>query len=560
MFIDARTLEVDQTVSVEVCIVGAGPAGIALAKELVDSSRKVCLLESGGLTPDSSIQALNESMDAIGDQIYPCPDFPGAATMRTRQFGGTSHQWDRLVRYVPLEEIDFEKRDWLPHSGWPFKKSDLNPYYARAQEVCGLGGQSYEAKDWESIDSPQISFDSEVLTNRIFQFGPLDIFSQRYQALLRASTNIDTYLYSSVYELEVDDTAQQVQRAKVITPKGHYWVRANRFILATGAIENARILLLSNQVQTQGLGNQNNLVGRFLMDHPMVRVGILHPPSRKTIGQMKLYGMQRSQDNPEVEYQCKPIISAAAVQREQLLGANAYLLPFHSWAKFDLIRFLLPRGKNYVSPAVSSAISFSRNLRRGKIDGELLLHFKTTIGGLDDLLHFQGRKNRTFDHECRWPQEPQRQKHLGVFHVYSLTEQAPRPDNRVTLGSEKDAFGYPKVQLVWRWDEFSRRSVVKAEKLFQAEFARAGLGRLALEMDKGEPQVNTLSCHHTMGTTRMHHDPKQGVVDANCQVHGMHNLFIAGASTFPTGGYANPTLTIVALAIRLADHIKSSYS
>lgn len=362
-----------------------------------------------------------------------------------------------------------------------------------------------------------------------------------------------------MYELVVNETAQKVQQAKVVTSKGHYWVKAKTFILATGAIENARILLLSNQVQQQGLGNQHDQVGRFLMDHPMVRVGILHPPSRKTISQMKLYGMQRSLDNPEVEYQCKPIISAAAMRREKLLGANAYLLPYHPWTQFNLIRFLLPRGKQYVSPAISSAISLSRSLRRGKISSELWQHLKTTLGGLDDILHFQSRKNRTFNHECRWPQNPHRQKHLGVFHVYSLTEQAPRPDNRVILGSEVDAFGFPKVQLIWRWDDFSRRSVVKAEKLFQAGFAKAGLGHLVLELDKGDPQVNTLSCHHTMGTTRMHDDPKQGVVDANCQVHGVHNLFTAGASTFPTGGYANPTLTIIALAIRLADHIKHSY-
>lgn len=559
MFIDARTFEVGQIVDTEICIIGAGPAGITLAKEFINSPLKICILESGGLTPEPNIQVLNESMDAIGDQISPCPDFPGAHTMRTRQFGGTSNQWDRLVRYTPLEEIDFEKRDWLPHSGWPIKKSDLDPYYARSQETCGIGPYSYEPEDWASIDTPQIPFDSQILTNRIFQFGPLDIFSQRYKDLIKSSSSVDAYLYSSVYELEVDETTQRVQRAKVITPKGHYWVRGSKFVLATGAIENARILLLSNRAKTQGLGNQNDLVGRFLMDHPMTRLGILHPRSRKTISQMKFYGMQRLQDNPEIEYQCKPIISEAARRREKLLGANAYLLPYPSLSKFNLIRLLFPKGKHYVSPAVTSAINLSRHLRRGEINGELWKHLKISLGGIDDILHFQGRKNRTFDHECRWPQAPQREKRLGVFHVYSLTEQAPIPDNRVTLGSDMDAFGYPKVQLIWRWDEFSRRSVVKAEKLFQSEFARAGLGHLALEMDKGDPQVNTLSCHHTMGTTRMHHDPKQGVVDANCQVHGVDNLFIAGASTFPTGGYANPTLTIIALAIRLADHLKSSY-
>jgi choline dehydrogenase-like flavoprotein len=130
-------------------------------------------------------------------------------------------------------------------------------------------------------------------------------------------------------------------------------------------------------------------------------------------------------------------------------------------------------------------------------------------------------------------------------------------ENRVVLGQEKDRFGYPKIQVIWHWDELSRSSFVRASKFFGKEVARAGMGKMVLELDKGDPQLASPSIHHHMGTTRMHDDPRQGVVDANCKVHGIANLFIAGSSTFTTGGYANPTLTIVALAIRLADHLKA---
>ncbi len=569
MFIDSRLIEINQTISTDICIIGAGPAGITLAKEFAGKEIQVCLLESGGLTPDPSIQALNDSMESVGDQIPPCPNFPPAQTMRSRQFGGTSNQWvyqnmrpyrtqvDKIVRYVPLEEIDFEKRDWLPYSGWPITKKDLDPYYQRAQVICGLGPYSYEPKDWESEDAKQISFDERIFISRMFQFSTGDIFTHDYQELIRTAPNIKTYLYASVYELEVNETAQTVTRARFLNPQGQaFWVTAKQFILATGGIENARLLLLSNQVQKTGLGNQYDLVGRFLMDHPLVRVGTICPSSRKTISQLRLYGIRKF-DNTEV--QAKPILSSNIIRQENLLNANFFLLPRHSITGFNPLRFLFPNGKNYISQAVSSGMVLSRKIRGFKLETDDIKHLMAALRGFDDILYFYSRKFVSPENaiESYWPQEANREKNFGIIQVYSCTEQAPCPDNRVVLGTEKDQFGYPKVQLNWHWDELSRRSFVRTETLFKEAVFEAGLGKLDLELDKGNPQLFRPSIHHNMGTTRMHENPRHGVVDANCKVHGVSNLFIAGSSTFPTGGYANPTLTIVALAIRLADHIKT---
>ncbi|HIK46230.1 MAG TPA: GMC family oxidoreductase [Leptolyngbyaceae cyanobacterium M65_K2018_010] len=562
MFIDSRELSSETTYESDVCIIGAGPAGLTIAKELVGKSIEVCILESGGLTPEPEIQALNRSMESIGDQIPPCPNFPPAETMRTRQFGGTAHQWvdrstgKKIIRYVPLEEVDFEERDWLPHSGWPITKKELDPYYERAHAACGLGVYSYEPETWSSQVSPQIAFDKNFIVNRMFHFGTGDIFTQNYRELIQSAPNVNTFLYASVYELVADETGKRITKARFINPsRKHFWVSAKQFILATGGLENARILLMSNQVQKAGLGNDNNLVGRFLMDHPLVRVGVIQPTSRDVFNPFRLYGIQKiGQD----EVQAKPILSKELIKREGLLNANFFLLPRHYLTQFNLLRYLFPEGKSYVSKSVSSAMALSRKLRAGNLDSDAIKHLANVLLGLDDVLFFQTRKSVNIGRELEafWPQNSGSEKAFNVIQVYSSTEQAPRPENRVLLGEEKDRFGYPKIQINWHWDEFSRSSFVKAATLFKKQIELVGLGKLNLEFDKGDPQLVTPSIHHNMGTTRMHDNPKQGVVDANCKVHGIANLFIAGSSTFPTGGYANPTLTIVALAIRLADHVK----
>lgn len=562
MFIDSRSLDDDIVIETELCIVGCGPAGLTLAKELLGEEIDVCILESGGFDFDSEIQALNNSLDSVGDQIWPCPDYPLAQTMRTRQFGGTANQWidlrtgKKIVRYVPLEEIDFEKRDWLPYSGWPITRKDLEPYYQRAQTICGLGSGSYEPEDWESPESKTINFDEDYLVNRIFQFGSSDIFTHGYRDLLDQESNVKVYFNSGACELISENSNQTISMVKCLTLRGHFWVKAKYFVLAAGGIENARILLMSNEDNSNGLGNQNDLVGRFFMDHQLVRVGLIHASNQYILSRMKLYFVR---DVNGYEIQAKPVLSRQVMEREKLLNANFFLLSRPFMTRYNLLRNLFPHGKNYVSKAVSSAITISRKFRRADLQLKDLEHLGNVLRGLDDIIYFQARKLTSVGSslEAFWPEERKRQRSLGAVQVYSSVEQAPRLENRVVLGQEKDRFGYPKIQVIWHWDELSRSSFVRASKFFGKEVARAGMGKMVLELDKGDPQLASPSIHHHMGTTRMHDDPRQGVVDANCKVHGIANLFIAGSSTFTTGGYANPTLTIVALAIRLADHLKA---
>jgi choline dehydrogenase-like flavoprotein len=181
---------------------------------------------------------------------------------------------------------------------------------------------------------------------------------------------------------------------------------------------------------------------------------------------------------------------------------------------------------------------------------------------VDDLIYLQWRRKQRIGFPYGldtggWSELPNKAQKFGCYEVFHITEQAPDPANRIMLSDDRDRLGCRKVKIQWRWNDIDIHSTRRAQDIFAEEFARIGLGKLNLELDRGVPQVFLPSTHHNIGSTRMHDNPKQGVVDANCKVHGVSNLFIASSSVFPAGGYANPTLTIIAIAIRVADEVKT---
>ncbi len=553
MLIDSRNLPTDEVIETEVCIVGAGPAGITLAREFIGQDFRVCLLESGDLEFNEETQSLCQG-EIIGDS------FPELHEIRRRQFGGLSNSWcveidDRKqigLRHVPLDEIDFEKRDWLPYSGWPFSKAQLNPFYERAQTVCKLGSFIYDAEAWgEDTKSPRLPFVGDRVTTSMFQFGPAGIFRNEYRKEINQSANITTYVNANVVEIATDETAKTVTRVRVACLSGNkFWVAAKIFILATGGIENARLLLLSNQTQKTGLGNQNDLVGRFFMDHPLVFCGILFPRTRKIFNSTALYDLRQVNN---VAVMGKLTLTEQVKHREQLLNMSAMLFPRHK--EFQVAE----KAKDSLKILLSSS-------RRAQIPKNVLKHLSNVVLSIDSLAiygyKYHLKKQSLFPNLSQggWSDLKGNEQRYVKFEVVSQTEQAPDPNNRVMLSTNRDRLGCPKAQLDWRWTETDISSIKRSQAIFAQEIASAGLGQLQIELDEGLPQVLSASTHHNMGITRMHNDPKQGVVDANCQVHGISNLFIAGGSVFPTGGFANPTLTIVALAVRLADQVKDHFA
>jgi choline dehydrogenase-like flavoprotein len=567
MLIDARELPVDKILETEICIIGAGPAGIALAREFNGQDFQVCLLESGGLTDDPAIQALAEDAGMpIGDW------YKRAHKTRRRVFGGTSTVWPismgngkKGVRYVPLSPIDFEKREGIPYSGWPITKEDLDPYYERAHAVCQSGPYTYKLEDWEDERNKSISFKGDRVKTQIFQFGPRDIFSHDYRQELEESKNITVCLNGTALELETDALAKTVSQVHVGTLNGNrFKVKARIFVLAAGGLEVARLLLVSNSVQKAGLGNENDLVGRFLMDHPVVRSGVLIPFDRQVINSLGLYDT-RVVNGAMVT--AKPVLSEKVMREEKLLNICTALYPRSSLSKFNLLRSIFPKGRRFRSPAIESLVALKTAFDKKKLPQKALSQIINLLTGIDDLIYFQWRRgygnriNRTYHFDDGgWSKLSNKTTKFGCFEVFHFTEQSPDPNNRVALSEDKDVFGYPKIQMFWRWNDIDIQSIKNAQIILAEEFLKAGIGQLKIELDHGVPQVFLPSIHHHIGTTRMHEDPKQGVVNADCQVHGTSNLYIASSSVFTTGGFANPTLTIVAMAIRTADKIKSELS
>ena len=319
-------------------------------------------------------------------------------------------------------------------------------------------------------------------------------------------------------------------------------VAGKYFILAAGGIENARLLLLSNKSQPAGLANQHDLIGRFFMVHPQFHRDRFIPANADMFRRAFLYNSRRVN---QVMVMGRLGLAKIAMERERLP---------------NLGMMLLPRLGGYWSEKAADFEAFFNDRRQEGIARRPFQYLSKVMFGLQRVASQARRKALRTEYfnptlECGgWSELPEVDKKCAFFEMVSLVEQYPDPENRVMLDVELDRLGTRKLKLQWRWSEADHHGVVRARAAVGQSLAEAALGTFQLR-DLG-PQ-NTDS-HHHIGTTRMHRDPRQGVVNADCQAHGVGNLFIAGSSLFPTGGFANPTLTIVALAARLADHVKEN--
>ena len=497
---DGRDLPANHRVEADLCIIGSGAAGLTIAHALVGSPHRVALLDSGGLERDERAQDLNDG-ERVGLPYRPLRD------TWLRQFGGTTNHWTAHVR--PLDRIDFRRRPWVPHSGWPFGSDDLAPFYARARRHLRLPEHPFDLVAWaQEAHQPWPLDDVQGRSNviRIVNLGARRL-AETLGRIVRGAPNVDTYLHSTVLEIVPDPTAHRIDRLRVTTDAGHeFSVRARQYVLATGGIENARLLLLSSSVQAEGLGNRHGLVGRFFANHFEVRAGTITLTARQASA--AFYTLHTDAHGQRYG----TITIDEAQQRD-----HALLNP-----RFQLF---MPRG----------------NLGRLALHNRLERRTGAVAVEVDRLL--AGTSS---------PPDPQP---VQPFMIVAMGEPAPNPDSQVRLGDGLDRLGQRKVVLDWRLTDQSTESVRRATDLLARQLGATGLGRLHTYVHGQAPlPLQTASFHH-MGTTRMHADPTQGVVDATCRLHGIENLHVAGSSVFPTYGTANPTYTIMALAERLSDHL-----
>ena len=526
-FTDARTVEAGAEIGTDLCIVGAGAAGIALAREFVGAPFRVVLLESGDVRFARRPQRLY-----VGDNAG-VPNY-ATAHSRFRVFGGSTTRWPGQCR--PLDAIDFESRDWVPFSGWPFDRAHLEPWYRRAGAVCHLSADDFEPAAWQG-GGPALPLDGDDLEPILFQFGHPTDFGRIYRSELEAAANIETLLHANAVEIVPEAGRREVRAVTVRTFAGsQFQVRARAVVLACGGIENARLLLASNRYAPAGLGNEHDLVGRFFMDHPYLTTGYLapadpaHARGLHVIDTFKRVGWEQ---RAHLGYAL-----AEGVQRqEQLNGCSAYFIR----------RLHSETAPEYFS-AGGKSFAHLRDFLTDKVpDKQIGRHLRNLALGYRDVGITLAR--RTADLV-----RPKRCLALRI-----IPEATPCPDSRVTLSDARDELGMPRVRVDWRLNPDDRRGLERLRAALQAAVRERGLGTLVDDPSEDETgwPASMMGGKHHIGTTRMHADPKQGVVDPDCRVHSLANLYVAGSSVFPTSGYANPTLTIVALALRLADHLKA---
>ncbi|MCL4249032.1 MAG: GMC family oxidoreductase [Anaerolineae bacterium] len=543
MIIDANTIQPDSTFEADVCIVGSGPAGLTLAREFANQPLDVIVLESGGFMSNRALKKLNEGT-TDGDP-YPNPRWG-----RQRQFGGTPHRWGIHInnsvgngaRYAPLDAIDFEKRDYVPYSGWPITREEMDPYYERAQEHCGIGPYAYDTKSWEKPGFEPLDFGTGRLVSSMFQFGSKDVWTKHHDDVTQKANNVRVITNASAVEIETDDGGENVTGVRALNhAQQTVRVRATYVILAVGCIESARLLLLSRAKHRDGIGNQHDVVGRYFMDHPQSYLNIMTPTNRKIFNQAKLYDLR---PNGDYGIMGKLTFSEDTLRKEQLMN-GCYVL--------------FPRRDHFMSEAFQSFFTMLLTVIHAQRPTQIGFHAKQMLKGWHHLAQIglwqvQGKAPYPYLARGGWSDIPDPSSLFSVFEVFSLLEQAPDPTNRVTLIDDVDPNGTQKVNVHWKFTEMDRDTVARSRKLFEGELQAANMGSMVWHPDP----YTSASSVHPIGTTRMGTDPQTSVTDGNCMVRGVNNLYIASSGVFATSGYANPTLTVVALACRIADRVKAS--
>jgi len=517
MFDDGRTVGHGKQLECDICILGGGAAGITLAREFNRTKKSVILLESGGLDPEPETQALYKGEN---DGI-----FYSLTLTRLRYLGGSTNHWTGMCR--PFTAAEFNARSWIPDSGWPINTDDLAQYYPVAQRLCELGPYHYETSYWQKKGLHVLDLAGSGLHSQVYQLGPPTRFGKVYRAELQQSKNITVLLHANATELVPTNNGKMIQHVRVQCLNGNaFSVRARTFVLAMGGIENARLLLASNSVISTGIGNEHDNVGRYFMDHI------------RSFGVASIQAKKDSVDRSYFEIATHTGTRTTSVLRidpatEEKLGIAGFYTGFYRVRK---------------SNAAYSYRTLREALAKGKRPDDFYRHLDNVLSDPDAV------------REERKRMEAEKQGFTEPYTTIDLIEQVPDRASRISLSDQKDRLNMPTTRMHWKFGDIETRTLYQSHKLLRTALNRINVGKLESSMQTPTsdwPKRVEGSAHH-MGSTRMHTDPQRGVVDRNCQVFGTRNLFVAGSSVFTCSGTTNPTLTIVALTLRLADFLKQS--
>jgi choline dehydrogenase-like flavoprotein len=466
MIVDARLESVPLNRSAQVVIVGAGPVGLTLARELAGLA-EILLVETGGFDndPDEDILLTGESVGLP----YPLTE------TRARGFGGSSALWAGYC--AEFDEHDFEFRDRVALSGWPFGLEEIQPYYPRVARLLNLGDSNPDARELMLRSGVYLPFDEHKFKPSVWRFGtPTVRFGECWREKFEAADNITTLIHANVVDIRLSSGGDRVTDVVIRTLNGRQGrVSLDLCILACGGLETPRILLNSDMQVSDGVGNSSGLVGSCFMEHP-----------HRTISSLIV------------------------------CDGNA----IESWAHrsaYDGNRQFIP------------CIGLSKEVQREMGVGNARAHvFRTPAMSLDE------------------------SPRIGIF-----MEQVPNPESRIVLCKSRDRLDMRRLCLDWRLTELDWRTYDISAALIAAECERIEVGRVIAPIETAaRERESILHSNHQLGTTRMSDDKQQGVVNRNCRAHDLWNLYIVGGGVFPTVSWANPTFTLMALTLRLADYLR----
>jgi choline dehydrogenase-like flavoprotein len=520
MIIDINELELGAVHQADICVIGSGAAGITMAREFIGTTHSVIVLEAGGNLFEEPSQDPYRSF-LLGLR------HGGIHKGRARVLGGSTTLW--AGQALPLFDIDFAKREWVRYSGWPIDRSTLDPYYRRAEDVMQIPHSTNDQRSWPAPGALQ--YDPEALVTYYSQFTSTPNFSQKYRAALAAASNIRLLIHANVISLEANPQGSLVRQVKVRSLGGHgISVQASYFVVCCGGIETARILLASNSVESNGIGNQHDVVGRYFQDHPGVALPV-RPANRK-----KFSACHDSARKNGIRYSIKIAASEALQRRERILHTAGEIYYPSSEddpirAAKDLLKVFRAPGKLRQLPSAFARVARRPHAVLGAAYRHYVRQMPPSVGSTIPHIGFGG-------------------------------EQQPNPESRVFLSHETDSLGVRRTTLDWRLTSQDSYSISTYIRILAAEWRRLGIAFVdpdqiqIMGREKGE-QGGYVDSNHHMGTTRMGSDVKTSVVDARCRVHNYTNLYVGSSSVFPTGGFSNPTLTVIALCLRICDDLKA---
>ncbi len=513
--------DVPGEITLDICIVGAGASGLTIASDLLAKPLNVGILESGGheSRPDAS---------ETGDESTESLHYAALSTSRLKGFGGSTQMlgWGGLCK--PLDPQDFMQRPWVADSGWPFDYSHLKPFYDRAGKTLGLG-------DIDVLGSRQKIFDgrSSLIASDNVELCRHYRLGRHLRAPIEKSTSVNVLTRVTVLYFEFSDDGASIRSAICVdAANNRFRAVAKVFVLAAGGIENARLLLLSNDRAKKPQG----LVGKYFMDHPRFTIGTLKPADgkvRRTLAHFDRIRVARRQR----------ITRKLKLEKDHHFRVQGLTLPFETQQSEKLLNY-----RAWVEPCYVG--QYPEALEKLRKD---LLEYRDNA-----IMRGQSSRLGLLLKDLSWTKGMHIMRPLSLvrnFRLHHILEPEPLASSAVSLSARTDRFGMQFVSLSWQISSATFDSLKRTIAIFQGELKRTALGSLDVAAEEWEQLKRPMWTWHHMGTTRMHSDPEKGVVDANCQVHGVNNLFVAGSSVFPTAGNDTPTITIVALAHKLADHL-----